>query len=99
MFVAQDQILYRLIKHEKLKHATNILGVQDVKIKKSVIENILKAFAMFGKLRKHVVQVAHRVITTDIVAPRTSRQQKLATMSKLLHVSIKTLHKHTKFRV
>jgi len=33
------------------------------------------------------------------MAPRTLRSQMMKTMSKLLHVSRKTLHKHTKFRV
>ena len=63
-----------------------ILGVQYAKRKNmhmNVIENISKAFTMFGKSRKPYVRVAHKEITTTIVAPR---QQKLAKMSKLLHV-------------
>lgn len=80
------------MKHKKLKHATNILGVQDAESKKThmnVIENISRAFTMFGKSRKPDVQDTRREITTVIVAPSTSRQQKFATMLKFLHVSIK----------
>ena len=65
----------------------------------NVNENISKEFSKFGKSRKHDVQAAQRVITTTVVAPSTSRQQMVATMSKLLHISRKTFHKHTRFRV
>ena len=65
----------------------------------NVTKNISKEFSKFGKLRKPYAQVACREITTTIMAPSTSRQQMVATMSKLIHVSRKTLHKHTKFRV
>lgn len=51
---------------------------------------------MFGKSRKPDVQAMHWEIATVIIA---SRQQKMGTMSKFLHVLRKTLHKHTKFRV
>jgi hypothetical protein len=65
----------------------------------NVTENVSKEFSKFGKSRKPDVQATCREITTVFVAPSTSRQQMVATMSKLLHVSRKTLHKHTKFRV
>ena len=45
------------------------------------------------------VRVAYKKITTIVVAPSTSRQQMVTTMSKLFHVSRKKLHKHTKFNV
>ena len=38
-------------------------------------------------------------ITTIIVTKSRSRQQMVTTMSKMIHVSRKTLHKHSKFRV
>ena len=79
-----------------------MLGFQDVKRKNAhvnVIENISKEFSKFGKSRKLDVRVAHREITIVVVAPSTSRQQMLTAMSKLLYVSRKKLHKHTKFMV
>lgn len=54
---------------------------------------------MFGKSRKLDVRDTCREITTVIFARSTSRQKKLERMSKLLHVSRKTLQKHTKFKV
>jgi len=92
--VAQAEILHGLIKHKKLKHATKLLGVQDAKRKKThmnVTKNICKAFTMFGESRKPNVQVVRREITTVIVAPSTTKKQKLASMSKSLHVSRKKL--------
>lgn len=83
-------------------HATKLLGFQDSKRRKArvnAIENMSKEFSMFGKSRKPNVWVARKEITITIVAPSTSRQQMVATMLKLFHVSRKTLHKQTKFRV
>jgi len=44
-----------------MKHATNILGIQDSKSSKkhaNVTENIKNTFSMFGKSRKPYVQAA-----------------------------------------
>lgn len=102
LVISQAQILHGLIKHNKIKHATKILGFEDAKSRKesvNVIENISKPFSKIGKSRKLNVRASHRAITIAIVAPSTLRQRMVATMSKLLHVLRKTLHKHTKFRV
>ena len=101
--LTQAQILHGLIKHKKLKNATKLLGFQDASSKKArehVTENISNALSSFGKSRKVDIRAARRAITTAVVTPRTStKHQIVATMSKLLHVSRKTLHKYTKFRV
>ena len=102
LVITQAHILYGLIKHKNLKHATKLLGFQDAKSRKAhvnVTENISKEFSKFVKSRKLNFWVAHRVITTVVVETSTSRQQIVETMSKLLHVLRKTLHKHTRFRV
>ena len=65
----------------------------------NVAENKSKGFFEFGKSRKYDIRDSYKEITTIVVAPGTSRHQMVTTMSKLLHVSRKTLHKHTKFKV
>ena len=78
------------------------LGFKDVKNKnacENVTKNVTTTLSAFGKSRKIDISVARREIRTSIVAQSTSRNQMVATMSKLLHVSRKTLHKYTKFRV
>ena len=100
--ITQAQILHGLIKHKKLKRATKLLGFEDVKNKnacENVTENVAIALCAFGKLRKIDISDACREITTAIVAQRTSINRMVTTMSKLLHVSRKKLHKYTKFRV
>ena len=92
----QAKILHGLIKNKKLKCATKLLGFKDVKNKnacENVTENVTSALLAFGKWRKIDINVVCREITTAIVAQSTSRNQMVATMSKLLHVSRKTLHK------
>ena len=99
--ITQAQILHGLIKHKKLKCATK-LGFKDVKNKnpcENVTKNVTIALSAFGKPRKTDINAARREITIVIVARSTSRNQMVATMSKLLHVSRKTMHKYTKFRV
>ena len=100
--ITKVQILHGLIKHKKLKCATKLLGLNDVKNKnacENVTENVAIALSAFGKLRKTDISDARREITTAIVAQSTSINQMVTTMSKLLHVSRKKLHKYTKFRV
>ena len=100
--ITQDQILHGLIKHKKLKHATKLLGFKDVKNKnacKNVTKNVTNALSAFGKSRKTDISIARREIKTAIVARSTLRNRMVVTMSKLLHVSRKILHKYTKFRV
>ena len=49
--MAQAQILHRLVKHKQLKCATNLLGFQDAKTKKTcenAIENVRIALSSFG---------------------------------------------------
>ena len=53
----------------------------------------------FGKSRKTDISATYRVITTAVVARSTSRNRMVATMSNILHISRKTMHKYTKFRV
>ena len=65
----------------------------------NVIEYVTTELSAFGKSRKTDISAACREITTAIVAQSTSRNRMVATMSKLLHVSRKTLHKYTKFRL
>ena len=96
--ITQAQILHGLIKHKKLKRATNLLGFKDVKNKnasENVTENVTTALSAFRKSRKTDISATRREITTVIVARSTSRNQMVTTMSKLLHVSRKTLHKYT----
>ena len=91
-----------MIKHKQIKRATKLLGFKEVKNKnacKNVVENVTTALSAFGKARKNDIRAARRAITTAIVARRTSRNRMVAIMSKLLHVSRKTLHKYAKFRV
>ena len=100
--ITKAQILHGLIQHKKLKCATKLLGFKDVKNKnacENVIENVTTALFAFGKSRKTDISAARRAITTSIVARSTSRNQMVATMSKLLHVSRKPLHKYPKFGV
>ena len=97
--ITEAQILHGFIKHEKLKRATNLLGFKDVKNKnacENVIEKVTTALSAFGKSRKTNISITRREITTAIVARNTSRNRRVVTMSKLLHVSRKTLHKYTK---
>ena len=52
--MAQAQILHGLIKHKKLKPATNFLGFEDAKRKQTcenAIENVKTALSSFGKSR------------------------------------------------
>ena len=65
--ITQPQILHGLIKHKKLKRATNFLGFKDVK-NKNACENVTNALFAFGKSRKTDIRVARREITTVIVA-------------------------------
>jgi len=100
--ITQAQILHGLIKHKKMKRATKLLGFKDVKNKnacENVAENVTTALSAFGKSRKNDIRAARREITTAVVARSTSRNRMVTTMSKLLHVSRRTLHKYTKFRV
>ena len=100
--ITQAQILHGLIKHKKIKRATKLLGFKEVKNKnacENVVENVTTALSAFGKSRKNDIRAARRAITTAIVAQSTSKNRMVATMSKLLHVSRRTLHKYTKFRV
>ena len=100
--ITQAQILHGLIKHKKLKCATKLLGFKDVKNKnacENVTKNVTTVLSAFGKSRKIDINVSCREITTNIVARRTSRNRMVTTMSKLLHISRKTLHKYTKFKV
>ena len=100
--ITQAQILHGLIKHKKLKCVTKLFGFKDVKNKnacENVIENVTTALSAFGKSIKPNISVVRREITTAIVAQSTSRNRMVTTMSKLLHVSRKKLHKYTKFRV
>ena len=79
-----------------MKHATKLLGFKDVKNKnacENVTENVTTALCAFGKSRKNDISAACREITTAIVARSTSRNRMVTTMSKLLHISRKTLHK------
>ena len=69
--ITQAQILHGLIKHKKLKCATKLLGFKDVKNKNAfgnVTENVTTALSAFGKSRKNDINIAHREITTTIVA-------------------------------
>ena len=69
--ITQAQILHGLIKHKKLKRATKFLGFKDVKninACENVTENVTTALSIFGKSRKTYNSVAHREITTAIVA-------------------------------
>ena len=78
------------------------MGFKDVKNKnacENVTENITTALSTFGNSRKTDINAARREITTVIMARNTSRNRMVTTMSKLLHISRKTLHKYTKFRV
>ena len=100
--ITQAQILHGLIKHKKLKRATKLLAFKDAKNKnacENVTENVTTTLSTFGKLRKTNISVARREITTAIVAQSTSRNRMVSTMSKLLHVSRKKLHKYTKFKL
>ena len=100
--ITQAQILHGLIKHKKSKRATNLLGFKDVNYKnacKNVTKNVTTTLYSFGKSRKTDISIAHREIKTAIVARSTLRNRMVVTMSKLLHVSRKMLHKYTKFRV
>ena len=81
-----------------MKHATKLLDFKDVK-NKNACENVTTALSTFGKSRKTYISVPHREITTIIVARSTSINRVVATMSKMLHVSRKKLHKYTKFKV
>ena len=65
--ITQAQILYGLIKHKKLKHATKLLGFKDVK-NKNACENVTTALYAFGKSRKTDINATRREITTAIVA-------------------------------
>ena len=89
--ITKAQILHGLIKHKKLKCATNLLGFKDVK-NKNACENVTTTLSAFGKSRKTDMSTARRAITTTIVARSTSRNRMVATMSNMLHVSRKTLH-------
>ena len=83
-------------KTQKMKHGTKLLGFKDVKNKnacENVTENVTTALSAFGKSRKTDISAACREITTAIVARSTSRNQMVATISKVLHVLRKTLHK------
>ena len=74
--ITQVQILHGLIKHKKLKHATNLLGFKDVKNKnacENVTQNVTTALSAFGKSRRTKISAARREITTAIVAQITSR--------------------------
>ena len=78
------------------------MGFKDVKNKnayENVVENVTTTLSAFRKSRKNDIRVARKAITTAIVARSTSKNRMVSTMSKLLHVSRKTLHKYTKFRV
>ena len=100
--LTQAQILHGLIKHKKTKRATKLLGFKDVKNKnarENVAENVTTALSAFGKSRTNDSRDARRAITIAVVARSTSRNQMVTTMSKMLHVSRRTLHKYTKFRV
>ena len=100
--ITQAQILHGLIKHKKLKCATKLLVFKDVKNKnacENVTENVTTTLSAFGKSRKMDIRDACREITTIIMAQSMSRNRMVATMSKMLHVSRKTMHKYTKFRV
>ena len=58
-----------------MKRATKLLGFKDVKNKntcENVTENVTTALSAFGKSRKTNIIVAHREITTTIVARSTS---------------------------
>ncbi len=84
-----------------MKHATKLLGFKDVKNKnacENVAENVTTLSA-FGKSRKNDIRASRREITTTVVAQSTSGNQMVATMSKLLHVLRRTLHKYTKLKV
>ena len=79
-----------------------MLGFQDSKSTNSRVnaaKNISKAFSKFGKYIKLDNQTTCHIIMTTTVESRTSSHQTVTTMSKLLHILRKTLHKHTKFRV
>ena len=80
-----------------MKRATKLLGFKNAC--ENVTENVTTALYAFGNSRQTDSSAARREITTSIVARRTSRNRMVETMSKLLHVSRKTLHKYTKFRV
>ena len=85
-----------------MKCVTKLLGFKDVKNRnacENVTKNVTTTLSAFGKSRKTDISTAHREITTSIVAQSTSRNRMVTTMSKLLHVSTKTLHKYTKFMV
>ena len=61
--ITQAQILHGLIKHRKLKHATNLLAFKDVKNKnvcENVIVNVTTALSAFGNSRNNDIRVAHR---------------------------------------
>ena len=78
------------------------MGFNDVKNKnacENIKEIVTTALSAFGKSRKSDIRAARREITTAVVAISISRNQRVATMSKLLHISRITLHKYTKFRV
>ena len=78
------------------------MGFKDVKNKhacENVIENVTTTLSTFGKSREIGIRAARREITTTIVAQSTSRNRMVTTMSKMLYISRKTLHKYTKFRV
>ena len=78
------------------------MGFKDVKNKnacENVTKNVTTTLSAFGKSRKTDISFARREITTAIVSRSTLRNRMVATMSKLLHVSRKALHKYNKFRV
>ena len=69
--ITQAQILHGLIKHKKMKCATKLLGIKDVKHKnacENVIENVTIALSAFGKSRKTDIRAARRETTIAIVA-------------------------------
>lgn len=94
--ITEAQILHGLIKH-----ATKLLGflvARNAKVPKNVSKNVLKILSSFGESRKTNIQVTHMEIRISTVAPGTSRNQMVTTMSKLLCVSRKTLQRHIKFK-
>ena len=77
-----------------------MLGFKDAKNKnacENVTKNVTTTLSAFGKSRKYDITNTRREITTAIVARSTSRNQMVTTMSRLPHVSRKTLHKYIKF--
>ena len=61
--ITKPQILHGLLKHKRLKDATNMLGFKDVKGKRApdtMVENVTKALISFKKSRKFDIRAACR---------------------------------------